>query len=58
MNTDVFRHQAEEALAIQRVWFDLALDGHRIAQKQAEAAVAASRELVLAIAKRSTSIRT
>jgi hypothetical protein len=47
MDTDVFRHQADEILAMQRVWFDLALDGHRVAQKQAETVMAASREALL-----------
>lgn len=47
MNTDIFRHQAEEALAINRVWYDLALDAHRIARKQSEAAIAASQEAML-----------
>lgn len=47
MNTDIFRHQADEALALNRVWFDLALDAHRIARKQSEAVIAASQEALL-----------
>jgi hypothetical protein len=47
MDTDLFRHQADEILAMQRVWFDLALDGQRLFQKQTETVMAASREALL-----------
>jgi hypothetical protein len=45
---EAVQQQTDQALDLHQVWFDLALQGHQLLQKQTDAMFAATREITSA----------